>query len=234
MSFFPARLLNFTTSIYLLSIIGILFEYQYSWIIGAKKNTYPFLLSFFMLASVLFILISWLTPNKKTTCIKQQTWNGFKTRKIGLEMQKPWALYILSGKKSIETRSYSLPEALLNRKIEILESEKGIDGVSTLNGNIFDAKDLNHKICRKGWVIFDEVIEYKNRLDFEQDVKKHLVSSDSGYAWKDGKTDVIFGWKVNEFCVYDNTSKISDNYGITRRLRSLFEIQSIKQRVQQN
>ena len=42
-------------------------------------------------------------------------WNGFEfCTQIGLEVQQPWSMAILCGKKSIETRSYNLPSSLLN------------------------------------------------------------------------------------------------------------------------
>merc|ERR1712228_291081 len=148
-------------------------------------------------------------------------WNGFETEKFGLEMQKPWAHAVLTGTKQIETRSYRLPNGLLNRRIDVLESEKGIDGISGLNGNIFTAKELKSKICRKGWIVIDEIIEYRNKAHFEKDAHKHLVSYNSGYAWKDDKTKVIFGWRIKEFAMYKHTQ---NDYKITRRLRSLFEI----------
>ena len=55
-------------------------------------------------------------------------WDGFATRRIGLEMQSPWAGHLLSGRKTVETRQYDLPKTLLNRRIEVLESRKGKDG----------------------------------------------------------------------------------------------------------
>ena len=119
-----------------------------------------------------------------------------------------------------------MPYSLLNKKIEVLESKKGIDGVTALKGDVFYEQDLKNKIWRRGWIIIDNVIEYQSKMDFEGDEKKHLVSSDSGYGWKDGKTKVIYGWKIKEFCLYD-ANVMHENYRIVRRLRSLFEIQQV-------
>eukprot|EP01083_Nonionella_stella_P277101 942070_1 len=161
---------------------------------------------------------------KPTSSLKPSSWNGFRSCRIGLEMQQPWAASVLEGLKSIETRSYPLPSALIHRKIDILESKKGEDGVSALRGHRFDATDLKQKICRKGWIIIGECIEYRQRTAFEKDVHKHLVTTNSGYAWKEGKTKVIYGWKVTDYGLYDETHA-STKYRIIRRMRSLFEIE---------
>lgn len=80
-------------------------------------------------------------PSAKPTApntVKGPDWDGFKDRPVGLEMQRPWAGHLLEGRKTIETRQYDLPRALLNRRIEVLESRRGQDGVSSLGeGNIF-------------------------------------------------------------------------------------------------
>lgn len=48
-------------------------------------------------------------------------------------LQSPYAEFILDGKKMIETRSYPLPQALISKKIVILRSEMGIEGVSSIS-----------------------------------------------------------------------------------------------------
>jgi len=40
---------------------------------------------------------------------------SWQLRTVGLEVQRPWSRYLLSGAKTIETRRYSLPVILIGR-----------------------------------------------------------------------------------------------------------------------
>ena len=154
---------------------------------------------------------------------KNLQWNGWESqRKFGLEMQEPWAGHLLSGLKQVETRAYPLPPSLIGKRIEILESKSGIDGVSAL-ANII--QDQNLCINRIGWCTFEHVIEYKNQNDFEADEKRHLVESKSGYGWISGVTHVLYGWKVGKYESYNESSPQLDNasHCLERRMRSIFE-----------
>ena len=94
------------------------------------------------------------------------TWRGWEEHKFGLEMQHPWSKLLLDGKKSIETRAYDLPKALIGKRIEILQSQPGEDGVSSL-GNVIDcgltSSNSSSIVKRVGWCIFDRVILYRYR-----------------------------------------------------------------------
>ena len=82
--------------------------------------------------------------------VKGPDWDGFKDKPVGLEMQRPWAGHLLLGRKTIETRQYDLPRALLNRRIEVLESRKGEDGVSSLGeGNIFRSSEMDDGVVAR-------------------------------------------------------------------------------------
>eukprot|EP01083_Nonionella_stella_P266451 901370_1 len=110
----------------------------------------------------IFLHSKWMSRFQPTSSLKP-----FRSCTIGLEMQQPWAQAVLEGRKSIESIRNEIisfvPSALIHRQIEILESKKGMDGVSALNGERFNATDLEHKIMRKGWIIIDKVIEYINK-----------------------------------------------------------------------
>ena len=159
---------------------------------------------------------------------KSLTWEGWGLldKKFGLEMQDPWAVALLSGEKKIETRTYDLPPALIGKQILILESKPGTAGVSSL-GNVISAEDGIEKYVRvMGYAIFDRVVEYKDRNSFEKDEKLHLVTRDSGYGWKDGKKNVIYGWVCSSVKLYsapeDEAAKVG---ALVRRMRSLYQIQ---------
>ena len=151
---------------------------------------------------------------------KSPDWSGWTTYAFGLEMQDPWARYVLTGAKSIETRSYDLPPALIGRKVAILQSRQGRAGVSA----VADTLDLSTGTVEVvGWCIFDKVLPYRDPAAFEADEARHMVACDTDYGWKVGSTEVIYGWMVSDYGSYAPT----DHTGGTaiRRLRSLFELQ---------
>jgi len=156
--------------------------------------------------------------------MKSPSWPGWSHHSFGLEMQKPWAALLVSGEKKIETRAYELPVSLQGRRILILESQAGVCGVSSL-GDIIDSEKnkIENYVKILGWAVFDRVIEYKDKTSFERDEKLHLVEADSGYGWKEGKTNVVYGWVVSDL---GTSATAAANVGaIVRRMRSLYQIQ---------
>ncbi|GMI45036.1 hypothetical protein TrCOL_g3314 [Triparma columacea] len=157
-----------------------------------------------------------------------EEWEGWgrEGTTIGLEMQKPWAGELLGGRKNIETRRYKIPKRLMGRRVEIMEVDKGTDGVSTLpRGDALSGDDLRG-VRWAGWATFVECKTYESRETFEADEGKHLVKRDSGYGWKEGQTEVVYGWRVGEFGRYGEGERGRGGEGvrIERRLRSLFEV----------
>ena len=164
---------------------------------------------------------------------KESDWNGWKKHIFGLEMQQPWSQYLLNGKKTIETRTYDLPKALIGKKLFILESKSGEDGISSI-GNYLDGDEISDSINVVGWVIFDRVIIYRYRSKFEADEEKHMVKRDSGYGWKDD-TRIVYGWVVSKKAKLNiadckNTGKKKSFVKVqsmARRMRSLFSLEII-------
>ena len=164
---------------------------------------------------------------------KTPSWEGWADASVGLEMQAPFAGYILDGTKKIETRAYPLPPSLLSTpdnevKIDILESQKGQDGVSSIPNSVSlrtsnNNNDTGPLLRRKGWCTFKQSIQYTSCEQFEADVDKHLVDSSSGYGWSDNRP--MYGWVVGSYGLYSQDDVSNDKY-ITaeRRMRSLFEL----------
>lgn len=149
-------------------------------------------------------------------------WKGWKSLKIGLEMQVPFAGLLLDGKKTIETRAYDLPKALIGKKIYILQSKKGHDGVSTIK-DVMTKNDMESSgLSIVGWCIFDKVVVYRYRSKFENDEMKHRVPRDSNYGWKED-TKCIYGWSVKKTGHFNKNEESVK--AVVRRMRSLFEIQ---------
>lgn len=156
---------------------------------------------------------------------KDLNWKGWQSKRIGLEMQEPWAGLLLDGKKIIETRAYNLPKGLIGKKVDILQSKRGKDGFSTLPDVMIGAK-MTESVERVGWCIFDKVIVYRYKAKFEADEKKHLVKRDSGYGWKDD-TNVVYGWVVGKYGTFKRgKNKQTEDTCLIRRMRSLFEAQA--------
>eukprot|EP00985_Skeletonema_marinoi_P004714 scaffold2046_cov97-Skeletonema_marinoi.AAC.3 len=143
-----------------------------------------------------------------------QCWQGWadEERRFGLEMQQPYSEFVLNGQKSIESRAYPLPEALIDAKIEILQSEKGLDGVSsvpdrvTLHWSRDNNSSIQSPLKRIGWVTFTKCILYTTREEFEADREKHLVDPNSGYCWNDERP----------ICSATNEVSLRDHYDMIR------------------
>ncbi len=150
------------------------------------------------------------------------TWSGWNQANVsfGLELQDPWASAILDGTKKVETRAYDLPAPLIGKRIWILESPSGTTGVSTLGNEIDFSQPCDCKVV--GWCTFTSVVRYTCRTAFEADENRHLVSPQSGYAWKEGATKVIYGWVVGNCGRIKESSFLS----ASRRMRSLFELKA--------
>jgi alpha-ketoglutarate-dependent dioxygenase FTO len=159
---------------------------------------------------------------------KPMDWSGWSSlnQVFGLELQHPWAGAVVDGKKSIETRSYTLPPSLIGKKIMIIQSSSGQAGISSL-GNSINISDTEKSGGNKivGWCIFSSVKVYTTEKDFRAEDNLHLVRPDSGYGWKNGVTKKIYGWIVEEQCRSDELSSSASLYDTgVRRFRSLFEL----------
>jgi hypothetical protein len=151
------------------------------------------------------------------------SWKGWGDRDFGLEMQSPWAGLLLEGKKTIETRAYDLPPALLGRRIKILQSKPG--GTASSLGNTVSISAVESNVTRVGWCTFTKVIRYQNKQTFEADEAAHMVTRDSGFGWKEGMTKTIYGWVVGNVSIDANGCSSGRLHTIVRRHRSLFELQ---------
>lgn len=168
-----------------------------------------------------------------------ECWQGCDASShYGLEMQFPYSQHLLSGRKTIETRGYALPTPLLTKvdkndessveiRIDVLESEKGQDGVSSIPDTVAvlamekTTRDQPF-LKRKGWCTFVESFRYKSREQFEADEHKHLVPPTSRYGWDDERP--IYGWVVGTCGYYVDIDGHVEFQG-QRCMRSLFKIQ---------
>jgi hypothetical protein len=108
---------------------------------------------------------------------------------IGLEMQAPWCDMLLSGTKTIETRDYALPAALLGAPIALLRSPPP-HGLSVAG---LDKAKL------AGVVIFSHSRRYLDFSEWAADSQRHRVAAEAppeAFGW----SGIRFGWTIAGVC----------------------------------
>lgn len=96
----------------------------------------------------------------------------------GINIQYPISRIILDKSKTIETRTYPIPEKYLGQELLFIETP---------------GKEGDFKARIVGTIKFKSCFLYKSKADFYKDIKKHKVGKDSPYAWKDKPK---WGWIV--------------------------------------
>jgi hypothetical protein len=96
----------------------------------------------------------------------------------GINIQWPISELILSGKKTIETRTYKIPQKYINQEMLMIETP---------------GKNGNFRARIVGIIKFTNCFEYKSKTDFYEDIDKHQVTPQSPWAWKKEKK---WGWNV--------------------------------------
>lgn len=112
-----------------------------------------------------------------------------------LNIQYPFAQLILSGLKTIETRTYPITENKLNIPILLLETP-GPKG--------------KFKCRAVGIIMFTDCFKYKSKEEFQSDFNRHLVEKDSLYDWV---TKPKYGWVVKVLDVFEEPIPYTKNKG---------------------
>lgn len=86
----------------------------------------------------------------------------------GINIQWPISELILSGQKTIETRTYPIPKKYLNQEMLMIETP---------------GKNGKFKARIVAIIKFTDCFRYKNKKDFYKDSHKHFVTSSSEWAW---------------------------------------------------
>lgn len=96
----------------------------------------------------------------------------------GLNVQTPWAQLLLEGKKTIETRTYPLPEKYQGKDLWLIETPG--------KAGKFKARVI-------GVIRFSGSKKYKTVAEFNADYDLHQVGEDDpNFSWKKG--ELKFGW----------------------------------------
>lgn len=101
-------------------------------------------------------------------------------RFTGLNVQYPISELILSGKKTIETRTYPIPKKYLNRDLLLIETP---------------GKSGKFKSRAVAIIRFSRCFQYQSSKDFYLDRSRHFVSPESPWAWLDKNPK--WGWEID-------------------------------------
>ena len=148
---------------------------------------------------------------------------------VALEVQQPFSRRLLDGTKSIETRNYELPAALLHRPLALIETAEGAAGVSALP-DVVDAGFRGASVI--GHIVFRECKEYTSQAQWDADCNAHLVTPESPYSFlataqtQGPGNPRKFGWVVERCKPVTGDSGPSQTVPtLRRRLRSLYLIE---------
>lgn len=116
----------------------------------------------------------------------------------GLNIQTPWSELLINGVKSVETRSYPLPEKYVGEEIALIETP-GRYGR-------FKARII-------GTITFSHSFKYPDQRAWQDDHNRHCVAvDDPTYNWKDDKPK--YGWVVSKVTKFDKPLDIRKRRGI--------------------
>lgn len=145
---------------------------------------------------------------------------------FGLEMREPWAGMVLRGEKTVETRGYAIPEALLGRPVVLLAAPESSDRSVRPKAFLPDAAPAG-AASAVGLVTFGSCAPYASKRAFMDDFANHRVGPDSEFgAWEgpgaSGANETpMFAWRVSEVLPMPAPAP---SPAATRVLRSLFRL----------
>lgn len=97
----------------------------------------------------------------------------------GLNIQAPWSTLLINGQKTVETRSYRLPQRLEGVELALIETP---------------GKSGKFKSRIIGTITFSGCIQYSSKEQWQSDETRHKVNTNNKlYSWNDKPK---FGWIV--------------------------------------
>ena len=115
----------------------------------------------------------------------------------GINIQYPISRYIISGEKTVETRTYPLPDKYKNVDLAFIETPG--------QGGNFKARVV-------GLIRFSGCFQYKDKKSFYHDIKRHHVYKNSSWAWNDEKGK--WGWIIDEVKSLNGEIEVAQRKGI--------------------
>ena len=114
-----------------------------------------------------------------TTTKKKKSQPSKKKTYPGINIQWPISELILSGEKTIETRTYPIPKKYINQEMVLIETP-GPKG--------------KFKARTRAIIKFTDCFQYKSKKAFYADFERHRVSKNSSWAWRDKPK---WGWSID-------------------------------------
>lgn len=116
----------------------------------------------------------------------------------GVNIQTPWSQLLINGDKSVETRTYALPEKYIGETLALIETP-GRYGR-------FKARII-------GTITFSHSFKYPDQKAWQDDYNRHCVEVDDPiYNWKDDKPK--YGWVVSKVTKFEEPVDIRKRKGI--------------------
>ena len=116
----------------------------------------------------------------------------------GVNIQTPWSELLINEIKSVETRTYPLPEKYAGEELVLIETP-GRYGR-------FKARII-------GTITFSHSFKYPDQKAWQGDYNRHCVAVDDPiYNWKDDKPK--YGWVVSKVTKFDKPLDIRKRKGI--------------------
>ena len=107
----------------------------------------------------------------------------------GINIRAPWSSLLLSGEKTIETRTYPIPKKHEGMELAVIETP-GPKGK-------FKARIV-------GIIIFEPSYQYRSKKMFYSEKHLHLVNpNDKDFGWPDVGTK--WAWPVKSFIKFDHS-----------------------------
>lgn len=103
----------------------------------------------------------------------------------GINIQWPISTLILSGEKTIETRTYTIPAKHVGKELALIETP-GPRG------------DFKARI--RGIVTFGKSFAYEDAEAFYRDTPRHCVERGSAWQWQNAKPK--HGWPITSITVF--------------------------------
>lgn len=117
---------------------------------------------------------------------------------VGLNIQYPWSTMLIDGIKTVETRTYSLPEKYIGEPLALIETP---------------GKSGKFKSRIIGTITFSHSFRYPDKESWLEDYCRHKVEpEDSLYGWSDDKPK--YGWVVSDIVKFESTVQPPQKRGI--------------------
>ena len=120
-----------------------------------------------------------------------------KKEYVGINIQYPISELIVSGVKTVETRTYPIPKKYVGRDMVLIETP---------------GKKGKFKARMVALIRFGDSFEYKSKAAFYRDCKSHCVTAGSLWAWQDSVPK--WGWPIEIIRIFKKPLSLQKRSGI--------------------